>query len=416
MKRYVNPIFLALAASSVLTVGLSTGKALLSICTVALAFAAAWNWVANGKPQLRPQESKTVLWMVGLFAIAAISGIWTENSGRWLTDIYEKIPLLLLPIAIYLLPGFSKGEWRWIRLIFLATQSVVAIATLIRFAFNYEEQMQRVAENSYIDIVGSISHIYFGVLLGWSAIIGIHLWLEIRKEWKPLYSIGILLLTLINAVAVHILVSRTGLLSFYIGLLAFGSVWLWQVRRQKLLLVMVAGMVLTPIIAYYAIPSFGERVRVTIWDAEQYYYQTDLTDNSLSLRLLAWESSWGIIQSHPWLGAGMEDVGAEMLEQYRIRGMESRGDNLLTNPHNQYLKQWAGAGIAGLALLLLALFQPIWEFRRRMSPLVFSFAMTMAISMCFESLLERQIGMSLFVLFGGWLLREEWEEWEEWED
>lgn len=409
MKQYFTPVFLALAASSVLTVGLSTGKALLSICTVALAFAAAWNWVTNGKPQLRPQESKTVLWMVGLFAIAAISGIWTENSDRWLTDIYEKIPLLLLPLAIYLLPRFSKGEWRWIRVIFLATQSVVAIATLIRFAFNYEEQMQRVAENSYIDIVGSISHIYFGVLLGWSAIIGIHLWLEIRKEWKPLYTIGILLLTLINAVAVHILVSRTGLLSFYLGLLAFGSVWLWQVGRQKLLLVMVAGMVLTPIIAYYAIPSFGERVRVTIWDAEQYYYQTDLTDNSLSLRLLAWEASWGIIQSHPWLGVGMEDVGADMLEQYKIRGMESRGDNLLTNPHNQYLKQWAGAGIAGLLLLLLALFQPVWEFRRRMSPLVFSFAMTMAISMCFESLLERQIGMSVFVLFGVWLIREEWE-------
>lgn len=410
MKRYFTPIFLALAASSVLTVGLSTGKALLSIFTVVLAFSALWNWVANGKPQLRPQETKTVWWMVGLFLIAAISGIWTENSDRWLTDIYEKIPLLLLPLAIYLLPRFSKGEWRWNRLIFLATQSVVAIATLIRFALNYEEQMQRVAENSYIDIVGSISHIYFGVLLGWSAIIGIHLWLEIRKEWKPAYSYGILFLTLINAVAVHILVSRTGLLSFYIGLLAFGSVWLWQVGRQKLLLVMVAGMVLTPVIAYYAIPSFGERVRVTIWDAEQYYYQTDLTDNSLSLRLLAWESSWGIIQAHPWLGVGMEDVGAEMLEQYKIRGMDSRGDNLLTNPHNQYLKQWAGAGPAGLVLLLLALFQPVWEFRRRMSPLVFSFAMTMAISMCFESLLERQIGMSVFVLFGMWLLREEWGE------
>lgn len=408
MKRYFTPIFLALAASSILTVGLSTGKALLSICTVALAFAALWNWVMSGRPQLRPQETKTVWWMVGLFLIAAISGIWTDNSDRWLTDIYEKIPLLLLPLAIYLLPRFSRGEWRWIRLIFLATQSVVAIATLIRFALNYEEQMQRVAENSFIDIVGSISHIYFGVLLGWSAIIGIHLWLEIRKEWKPAFGYGILLLTLINALAVHILVSRTGLLSFYIGLLAFGSVWLWQVGRQKLLLVMVAGMVLTPIIAYYAIPSFGERVRVTIWDAEQYYYQTDLTDNSLSLRLLAWESSWGIIQSHPWLGVGMEDVGAEMLEQYKVRGMESRGDNLLTNPHNQYLKQWAGAGLAGIGLLLLALFQPVWEFRRKMSPLVFSFTMTMAISMCFESLLERQIGMSVFVLFGVWLLREEW--------
>lgn len=410
MKRYFTPIFLALAASSVLTVGLSTGKALLSICTVALAFAALWNWIANGAPTIRPKETRTVWWMVGLFLIAAVSGIWTDNSERWITDVYEKIPLLLLPLAIYLLPRFSTGEWRWIRLIFLATQSVVAIATLIRFAFTYEEQMQRVSENAFIDIVGSISHIYFGVLLGWSAIVGIHLWLEIRREWPPLYRAGILLLTVINALSVHVLVSRTGLLSFYVGVLAFGSVWLWQQGKRQLLLVMIAGLVTTPVIAYYAIPSFGERVRVTIWDAEQYYYQTDLTDNSLSLRLLAWEASWGIIQQSPWLGVGMEDVGAEMLEQYQIRGMDSRGDNLLTNPHNQYLKQWAGAGIVGISLLLLALFQPVWEVRRKMSPLVFSFAMTMAISMCFESLLERQIGMSMFVLFGMWLLREEGEE------
>ncbi len=406
MYRYLTPEYLFLAAASVLTVGLSTGKGLLSVCTVAMVVAAVWRWMLRGKPAIRPQETNTTIWIVGLFAIALVSGLWTDNSDRWLQDVYEKIPLLLIPLAIYLMPALKRTEWIWIQLIFLATQSVVAAATLIRFAFTYEEQMQRVAENAYIDIIGSISHIYFGLLLGWSAIVGIHLWGEVWREWKPAWHVPVLVVLLFNAVAIHVLVSRTGLIGFYGGLAALGGVWLWQRRKRWLVLGLLAVLAALPVLAYYTVPSFQTRVRVTIWDAEQYYYQPDLdldlSDNSLSLRLLAWEASWGIIRDHPWLGVGMEDVGQEMLSQYKIRKLSDKGDNLLTNPHNQYLKQWAGAGIPGLLLLLLALFQPLWESRRQLSPLVAAFVVMMALAMCFESLLERQIGMSMFALFGMW--------------
>lgn len=404
MRRYFRPEYLAIASASVLTVGLSTGKGLLSVCTVALAFSALWYSVEERKFRIRAGEQWTMWWMIGLFLVSLMSGIWTEDRDRWLIDVYEKIPLLLIPPAVALLPRFSKWEWRWIKFIFLATQSVVAVWTLIRFTLTYREQMQRVAENSFIDIVGSISHIYFGLLLGWSVVIGIHLYRDIQEEKPAWLKFVIIALTIVNSISIHILVSRTGLLAFYAGIIAYGAIMLWQSGRKWLIAGLVGAAVLGPVVAYYTIPSFQTRVRVTIWDAEQYYYQADLTDNSLSLRFLAWEATWGIITEHPVLGTGMEDVGADMLDQYKKQGLDDRGENLLTNPHNQFLKQWAGAGIPGLLILVMAVVQPVWDHRQKFPPLVFAFMMTMAITMMFESLLERQIGMTTFAVFGMWVI------------
>ncbi|MDP5172025.1 MAG: O-antigen ligase family protein [Bacteroidia bacterium] len=408
MKSYLTPRTLAFLASVVLVIGLSTGKALLSISTVALAFAAAWNCVLNGFPRLRTKETKTVIWLIGILLVALLSGIWTENSALWAKDVYGKIPFLLIPLAIYLLPKFAQVEWRWLKLLFLATQSFVAIVTLVKFIFTYKEQMTRVAENSYIDVVGSISHIYFGLLLGWSVLIGLSLWEKSVGKWSLVLRWIILAMVIVNAIAIHILVSRTGLLSFYAGIASYGFVWLWQRGHRWVLIGLSALLMLGPVMAFYTVPSFRLRMEVTLWDWQQYQQsEADLTDNSLSLRLLAWKSSWGIVKEHPLLGVGIEDVGDEMLQQYEAQGLDSRAEGLLTNPHNQYLKQWAGAGLAGLLVLLLAIGQPIWETRKKVPPLVLAFAMTMLVAMCFESMLERQIGMTFFAAFTMWLLREE---------
>lgn len=408
MNSFLTPRHLALLALTVLFIGLSTGKALLSISTVALAVAAAWDWLSNGRPAFRTRERRTVAWMLGIWLLALISGLWTADTARWAADVYGKLPLLLIPLAIYILPFFSIKEWDRLKLLFLATQFLVAAGTMLQFAGTFEEQLQRVAENSHIEILGGLSHIYFGLLLGWSVLLGLWLWRGLAGVGSSVLRWVILLMTLFNAIALHVLVSRTGLLSFYVAMAGFGGLWLWQERQRILLLGLAGLMILSPVLAFYAMPSFRLRVEVTHWDWEQYQREeADLSNNSLSMRLLAWKASWGIVREHPLLGVGIEDVGQEMRQQYRIQGLEHRAENLLTNPHNQYLKQWAGAGIAGLLVLLLAVAQPLWEFRRRIPPLVAGFALLMIVAMCFESVLERQIGMTFFALMSMMLLQEE---------
>ncbi len=405
---WIHPGYLGWLSAAVLVVSLSTGKALLSIATVAFAFAGLWNWLQEGRPSLRRNEQKLAIWLGALFFLALISGFWTDNQARWQQDLYQKLPFLLLPIGVLGLPVLPAAVWRGLRLLFVATQSLIALLTLGQFAMTYRDQLQRVAENAGIDVVGSISHIYFGLMLGWSVCVGLWLWWEVREKWPVGWRIAILIMSLFNLLAIHLLVSRTGLLSCYAGLAALAVVWFWQMgkRWRPWLLVLLALLMLAPVAAFWSVPSFRLRVEVSLWDWQQYQQsEADLSDNSLSLRLLAWQAAWGLVQEHPWLGVGLEDVGAEMLHQYEAQGLNNRAGQLLTNPHNQYLKQWAGAGLPGILVLLLALGQPVWSQRKALTPPVVAFAATMAVALLFESLLERQIGMSFFVLFSLWQLQ-----------
>lgn len=406
MKRYLTPESLMLLACLVLAVGLSTGKALLSMSTIGLSAAVLWYWYRDGLRWPAGVLRMQALWLVSLFALPLISGLWTANSERWLLDSYEKLPLLALPIAFSVLPRLTHRQWRWLQLLFLAAQTMVALATMLQFALNYDAQMARVADNSYIDIVGSISHIYFGLLLGLSILLGWDLWRQYPAHWPARWRGLLLAVLVLNTVVLHVLVSRTGLLSFYAGLSILLWLWLWHSGRRWLSLALVLALVAMPVLAYVSIPSFRVRAQVTLWDWQQYQQpEADLTDNSLSLRLLAWQASADIVREHPWLGVGMEDVGAEMMARYEARGLDQRGSGLLDNPHNQYLKQWAGIGLPGLLGLLLALGYPIWWQRKRAAPLLVAVMATFAVAMLFESLLERQIGMTAFAALSMWTLQ-----------
>jgi O-antigen ligase len=398
-----TPATLGFVVLMALLMSLNTARAVLSIGTVLLASLALWQWARQGwrwNHMAIPQR-RLALAVSSLFGLALLSGLNTGSASDWLAELYLKIPLLLLPLSVALLSSFSRRQRSLLVLSFLGVQTLVALASLVQAAWQYEEMIEEVKRNASVDVITGSSHIYFGLTLAFSACLGIFWFLQrgpvalfARERWL------FLTLGLLDFVALHLFTSRTGLVALYAGLAFGGLVYLIQQRAWRLGLVLLLGLTLTPVLAFYLVPSFRIRAEVTRWDFQQYQRpDADLSYNSASLRLLAWETAGQLIRENPLTGVGMRDVKASMEQQYTQNGAYQRARKPLDDPHNLYLYYLVGAGIGALCWLIAVLVYPVLLLRGSAQVLMAAFIGGIAAAMLFESIIQRQIGMSYFAIF-----------------
>jgi len=401
LSSWLNPVGLAWLAVAAMLASLGSARSVLSIGAGVLAAAMLWNALQQRglKSPHPPSYKRLALLAGGLFIVALLSFFQTDQIGDWLKDLNTKLPLLLIPLALYLLPPFSRKQLYLLALIFVLAHTVVALISLTVYAGNYEQMITRVAENSSVGVVTGVSHIYFGTILAFVVCLSLYMYLRRVQVWKSWEPRMWFVLTLINFVALHLFTSRTGLMALYGGLGLGGLYYLVEKKIWWVGLILVSLLVLIPILAYQFVPSFRLRVDVTRWDIQQYQNpEADLSYNSASLRLLAWDTAWKLIQENAIMGVGMEDVKPEMEEAYRQNGAFERAKRPLDDPHNQYLTLMLGAGIGGF-LLLIGLFAGIiLSVPPPGRLLAVTFIGLMAAALLFESILERQIGMTLWTL------------------
>ncbi|HEX8328278.1 MAG TPA: O-antigen ligase family protein [Hymenobacter sp.] len=198
------------------------------------------------------------------------------------------------------------------------------------------------------------------------------------------------------ALTLHVLAYRTGLLVFYVGLLAYAV-------RQLLQKHVAAGLGLAPWVAYRSLGSVRQRVGATLWDVQQFTLGHDINDYSLARRLAAIETARNVIGQHRLLGVGPADAHAAMMEQYAWKDFGLRPANRV-EVHNQYLRAMLGGGLVGLTLLLAVLFWPLTKPWARRNPALVFFILLQATVMLVDAVLEMQIGLNLFVFGYGYLV------------
>jgi len=397
--RRLQPRHLAWAMILLCFASLSLSKALLSISTGGLLVAGLWQGFQN--KNLGPLRHHPLApYLISIFGLALLAGAWTEDSSAWFKDLREKLPFLVIPFSLALLPAFDKKMKDSLFLTYIIVHTLMALITLGIFFQDYQQGIYDISKNKSIMILGGISHIYFGLFLSFSFFLSLYLYFIRKKEWPRGLSLMVLILAMLDGICLHLLTSRTGLVAFYgtagIGLLHY--IWINKAWLKGGLLLLL--LLLLPIVSYYSIPSFKKRVEVTFWDInETQNPDRNLSELSVGTRFATWQTSWEIFLAHPFLGVGKGDLGAEMDEQYLKNGIAARSTNPSHEPHNQYLNQAATTGILGLAILGILIFQYISFFRRSKSFPFLLFSSLVLIGMLFESILERQVGMSFFLIF-----------------
>ncbi|WNJ19722.1 O-antigen ligase family protein [Pontibacter sp. G13] len=399
LRNYLRPEFASWFFILAITAGLSTSKAIMSIATVAFGFMGLWYlWAYRAdKTYIRSWDSR---WVLLLFLLAVVAIFWTEDSGRWLRDVKQKIPFLCMGVGFMLIGPFTKRQYAGIFVVFCLTQFLLGILSLGIALSDYEAALELVRTNSHIPILGSIHHIYFGLFLGMSVFVGSHLVFGNPYGWKKWQVTTMAVITITNLIILHILGARTALLAFYSGVVWLAAGLIIQQRRWWLGFSVLAMIILLPLASYQLVPAFQLRVDAAVWDLEQMAHSDkDLTNHSASLRVLAWSAAWDSYLTAPWLGVGPGDLKSEMHAQYEAHPSVYRADDLPEGPHNQYLEHLASLGPIGLILLLAVLFAPLWSRHASPSLLMLSFVGLISVGMLFESVLERQAGICFFTIF-----------------
>lgn len=330
------------------------------------------------------------------FLLLALLVLWQFNflyPNLIQSEHREKI-FIRLPILFMLL----NAQWRltlnhknMILLLLALPICWISGASMMNYFLHYKFYNVMVLESKPIPLYSIIYHIEYSVF---QALLALFLLFHLISSEKA--ALGSFISTLlwvcfiIIVFALHVFSARTGILSFWLGLIAGGM----MLGSKKQLLIGFSATALLAVISVFCIPSIKNRVVNSIEDARAVAGNSDLNHKSFGQRWVAWQVSLKLIKQQPILGYGLPNVRKAMDVEYNINNRGLEADNQV-NPHNQYLECGIQNGIPALIVLVWVwLTAFVWAMAKK-NPLLLGIATALAVSMLFESILERQAGVLL---------------------
>ena len=154
-------------------------------------------------------------WLMGVawIAIYALSYFWSDDKANWETRLQTKLAFLLLPLAFYFLPRFTKKQLQLITVIFAVLflgAAFYSVSFLVRdpayYTFKYKV-------SDVLPTLPKRDHIRASLVIALFIVWGGYAWpfLENRGiKWFVGVSMGILVIYL------HVLAVKSGLVALYI--------------------------------------------------------------------------------------------------------------------------------------------------------------------------------------------------------
>lgn len=356
----------------------------LAIGLIVVASLVEGNWFER----LWRRETRWMIVPAAFFGLHVAGMVNTENISYGLGHLETKAALLLLPLTLGTTNLLTLEDIRVVFRWFLFSLIVVILAC-VGFATYVYGQTGAVDSYFYYALTGplDIHPIYLALYLA----VGVLAVLYFHHVGTPLFAPHLeTALLLIFTIFIYMLTALVVMV--VLPLLVAGFYYRFRLTpvplRTRLILLSFGLTLLVTMAVLFPY------TRKKIMGLTQLEYRLDAPDyawGSLTIRLAKWECSWAVIREHYVLGVGTGDAQDALMESYRLKGF-SEGARNNYNTHNQYLESWTMLGLAGLVLLVAA----VWPFR---GVWLWQSAMTLvAVSMLTENLLDRQKGV-VFVAF-----------------
>ncbi|WP_081910749.1 O-antigen ligase family protein [Hymenobacter sp. APR13] len=392
--------YLLLLGSLAAVTGLFASRALVALSSVVGVLAVL------AQPQLRQQlractRLQTVLGMALMYLFWLLSVVYTSETDIWRHEVYRKLPLVIVPLAFAVAVPLSLRQRFGVGLLFVGLGTLLALGTLGRYLLDPETANYEISIGHNVPAITGVFHIHFSIMLALAFFFA----LLMRRSGLalPVVRKALLACSAILFVVMHVLAYRTGLMVLYGMLLLDVGLLIALQRRYVLGALLLLALVGVPLVTYYTLEPIQQRVNVTLDDLDQYRTGRDINDYSLAKRFAAWKTATVIIGQHPVAGVAPADVDAAMLDQYSYQDYGLLPKNWVMT-HNQYLEALVGGGIIGLVLWLFVLFGPFLQPAIRQNAYVVHFLLMMGIANLVDSLLQMQIGFSMFVFLYGFLV------------
>lgn len=346
-------------------------------------------------------------WRKNYFALACflfffcyvLSGLWSANTGKWWVMVVNELPFAVLPFAFLALPLKEINVQKIIISFLLIAQLIIIFHSLILFVSDIDFYIQGYTHSHSLPTTKYNDHIRFSLSIVASLILVLYYFFENktvfykRFERYFLAASGILFI-----IYLHILASKTGILTLYISLFAFAVYFLVKSRfPKKFLYPALILILLLPVLLYFLIPTFREKIDYVKYEATLTLKKDSLNYNfSDAGRLLSYEMAFRVWKDNIWTGTGVGDLKDKMDAAYEKYHPQIPPENRLI-PHSQYLFSLTALGLFSISLLILC-----WTSFFSHSPPVFYGRITsviMMIAMLAEAMLEIQFGVFIFLFY-----------------
>lgn len=372
---------------------LPISKAITSVLSAVLIGYSIFYYLTQKSKEVRP-KFLSLFYIYGL--LSAVSLLYSSQIDTGLSKTLLKLPIFFIPL-VYNAVQRNTNRWRIsFELLFIWMVNTVAILSVINYYKNKEALDFLVLQNKPIPVMSHIYHIEFSIMLAIAILICIYrilFYYWSNHYYQYLYAIA----GLIGIYCLHVMSVRTGLLSLYTGFVVLLVYYILQTKKYWILLAGVILMFSALGLGYRFSESFRNRITLTLDDINVLQTERDRNWHSVSMRVDAFNNGLAVFESNWVMGVGIGDVDTAVQSAYIAH--ESRLQRVnRKKPHHQFLENGIQSGFLSPILLLSVLLIPML-FRKYRNPLLVCLFIVFIVSMQFESILERQSTVMVFMLF-----------------
>ena len=395
-----NKSFFLIVFWSLFCFGLTLSKSLISIGFIGIVIIGILSYK---KYQLSNSEKKINCVLVCSFLLTTFSLVYTTQFNASLDKIVLKLPLLLIPFAVFSFKNMTENLKHNMIIVFNYALFLPAVVSVYNYLINKTlfDSLILQSKPLPIEFGYGLYHIQFSVLLAAAIVLGVISLLQntIRKNQIAFWFL--LVLVVLNIMSLHILSARTGLLSLYSAAYVIIYQYFKKIELRKKLIVS-ALIILLPLFFILFSTSLKNRIFNTYEDLKVTVSGKDANDYSMAMRVAAWYNAFDVIRENPLLGVGVGNVDMVLKENFETFNPSITPQNR-KNPHNQFIETAVESGILNGVLLLLffgLLFFLKFDKQTKLS--LGAIGLLFFTACLFESLLERQstvVGIVLIISF-----------------
>ncbi len=330
---------------------------------------------------------------VFFFLLVLVSGVYSSDTDQWLERLRIKVPFLLLPLAFFIIKKPNERHVN-LSLYFLWALMIGGAIVSVGLYLNDPEGITEAISRGKT-MPTPFNHIRFSLMTVFAVVCGYYLRRQkfvAKYAWEKWLQVAG---TFLLIAFIHVWAIRSGLLALYLCLGAILLYEIWRTRKLVLLGSLLLLLPALPVVAYYTVPTFTNKVDYMLYDLGR-FKEGDTAAYSDARRLRSIMVSWEVGKQAKWFGVGYGDIKNKMGAYYKANYPELAEENSL-DPHNQFLYVFVGLGFFGLAVFTWAVLYPLWLAWRWRNILFVCFNLIAITSFIPEYPVENQVGTAFYL-------------------
>jgi O-antigen ligase len=319
--------------------------------------------------------------------------IYTENSAYVWREVQRKMGLIIIPFLFIMIhhSRFKMNVNRYLNAFVIAVLSLVlfTLTMLIVYGVNQDYLVSGglpFALRTTVEELVGLHPTYLGIVVAFSAIVLVERLSGRVKEncFGFIQAMQVLAIMLMSGF-LFLIAARIVILAYILVLMVL-AIKGTKSLKWRFGIVSIVGI--SSLVALFTVPIISDRMM-------EFF---DSSPNSTNVRTMIYGCSWGVISEHWFFGVGVERLQPLLDTCYRqFQGVTSKS-YFQYNTHNEFLNILCAKGISGLMVfagLLTLLFR-----QAKGNGLAIAFLLLFGVTCITENLLERQIGVFFFSVFG----------------